>query len=66
MIEPWLQATCDVCGETDWSGPNETLLEFKQGAHKGWKHERQRSMCIACQKRGASWAQATLHERVNA
>lgn len=61
MIERYIEITCDVCGEIEWSASNMTMAEFKREAIPTWKHRGDRSMCPVCVKRGKRWADATLH-----
>lgn len=61
MIERYIEITCDVCGEIEWSPSNVPLVEFKRDFISTWKHRKDLSMCPGCITRGKRWADATLH-----
>lgn len=61
MTERYIEMTCDVCGEVEWSAANEPMREFKAGLLAEWKFKRNLAMCSVCVHRGHTWAEATLH-----
>ena len=61
MIERYIEITCDVCGEIEWSPSNVGLVEFRRDFIAGWKRKGALDMCPGCIRAGHDWNKATLH-----
>lgn len=55
MIERYLQATCDACGWTEESGPQESQKAFRTGTLVGWHYRGQQDICNGCWDVGVRW-----------
>lgn len=61
MVERYLEVTCDVCGDPEFTSAGETLGEFFSADRRPrWRRRGRLAICAGCWEDGRRWGDASL------